>query len=85
MSVTVDASAAKAKFGQCLEAALTDSVIIRKSKREVAVMLSIQEYERLHAMEDQLWILKAEIAAQEGFLTAQESNDFLKSILEKSQ
>lgn len=83
MSVTIDASEAKAKFGQCLEAALTDSVIIRKSKREVAVMLSVKEYERLQAMEDQLWALKAEIAAQEGFLTVQESSDFLKNILEK--
>ena len=48
-------------------------------------MFSIKKYERLQEIEDQRWVLKAEAAAQEGFLTAQESSDFLKGIIRRTK
>lgn len=44
---TVTASEAKQEFAKVIDAATREPVIITRQKREVAVILSAQEYERL--------------------------------------
>lgn len=44
---TVTASEAKQGFAGVIEAAAHEPVIIRRQKRDVAVVMSMQEYERL--------------------------------------
>ena len=79
--ITVDATEAKTKFGQYLDEASHQPVIIRKSKRNVAALISMREYERLQTLEDQLWKLKADMSAKEGFIGADESLAALQGIL----
>jgi prevent-host-death family protein len=44
---TVTASEAKQGLAQVIEAAAREPVVIQRQKRDVAVVLSMQEYERL--------------------------------------
>lgn len=44
---TVTASEAKQGFAQVIEAAAREPVVIQRQKRDVAVVLSMQEYDRL--------------------------------------
>jgi prevent-host-death family protein len=46
----ISASDAKQKLAEILDAAQRDPVMIRRQKRDVAVLLSAQEYERVCAM-----------------------------------
>ena len=45
----VSATDAKQSLGQMIEAAQREPVVIRKQKRDVAVLLSMRDYERLTA------------------------------------
>lgn len=74
------ASEAKNEFGRLLDTAQREKVVIEKKGRPVAVLLSIQEYERLEKAEDQLWLSKAQAAEAEGFLELSETEALLKSI-----
>ena len=47
---SMSAHQAKARFGQLLDAARVDPVTIEKHGRPVAVLVSIEEYDRLEAM-----------------------------------
>ncbi len=49
--------------------------------QHVAVVLSIEEFERLSDLEDELLAFKAEKAQQEGFLGATESEALLEELL----
>ncbi len=44
---TVSASEAKQRFAAVIDTAAREPVVIRRQKRDVAVVLSIREYERL--------------------------------------
>ena len=78
---TETATHAKLHFGQVLEEARHEPVIIRKSGRNVAVMLSMDEYERLAALEDKYWAAKAEAARQEGFAGTAAGEKLLDDLL----
>lgn len=69
----VKATAVKTHFGKYLEDSIKDPVTIEKSGRKVAVLLSLEEYERLTAIEDSYWAEKAAEAEREGYLTHEES------------
>ncbi len=47
---TVSATEAKQSLAAVLDAAQREPVVIRRQKRDVAVMLSVREYERLVAV-----------------------------------
>lgn len=68
-----DATVAKTLFGELLDDARLKPVKIRKNGRDVAVLVSAEEYKRLEALEDALWARKADEAAKEGFLGQEES------------
>jgi prevent-host-death family protein len=65
---TLGASEAKNRFGELLDLARREPVQIAKKGRTVAVVLSIEEFERFSELENQLLALKAEKAQQEGFV-----------------
>jgi prevent-host-death family protein len=76
------ASEAKNRFGEMLDLARREPVQIAKKGRSVAVVLSIEEFERFSALENQFLALKAEKAQQEGFIGISESEALLSDILE---
>ncbi|UXE63645.1 MAG: type II toxin-antitoxin system Phd/YefM family antitoxin [Woronichinia naegeliana WA131] len=78
---TLGASEAKNRFGEMLDLARREPVQIAKKGRSVAVVLSIEEFERFSDLENQLLALKAENAHQEGFIGTVESETLLSEIL----
>jgi prevent-host-death family protein len=77
---TISATEAKQTFAGLLEAAAREPILIRRQKRDVAVMLSIQEYERLtrlNVAEFQRFCDAAGKRAAEAGLTEDKLNDLL--------
>ncbi|HQS83567.1 MAG: hypothetical protein B7Y25_01995 [Alphaproteobacteria bacterium 16-39-46] len=75
------AKEAKNRFGQLLTTAMKGPVIIDKNNKPIAVVLSIEEYERLEKIEEDSLVLKAQIALKDGFIGEEESENFLKELL----
>jgi prevent-host-death family protein len=75
---------AKAKFGEVLDTALGRPVGITKHDRLTVYVVSKNEYEtmleKIEALEDQLWLLKADAAREEGFASADDVGAFLANI-----
>jgi prevent-host-death family protein len=78
---TLGASEAKNRFGELLDLARREPVQIAKKGRSVAIMMSIEEFERFLDLENQFLALKAEQARQEGFIGRIESDALLSEIL----
>ena len=77
--MNITATEVKNHFGEYLEGAISEPVVIEKTGRPVAVMLSIKEYDRLVALEDAYWAQKALKAEKTGYVGQKESSKFLKS------
>lgn len=75
---TADATEVKNRFGRYMEAALRGPVLVRKSGRDVAVLVSYEEYQRLSAIEDHWWAQQAAEAEREGFLGVEATRDYLR-------
>jgi len=75
------ATATKVKnhFGQYLETSISEPVIIQKTGRAVAVILSFRDYERLATSEDKYWAQRAAEAEKRGYVGKKASLSFLKS------
>ncbi len=71
----------KNRFGEYLEAARTEPVIIKKTGRRVAVLTSYHDYERLVAIENSYWAEKAERAEAAGYSGEQTSLKFVREKL----
>ena len=71
------AAEAKNKFGQLLDMAQRAPVTIEKKGRPVAVIMSLEDYKHFERFEDQIWAAKAKEAEEEGFLSVEESENFL--------
>lgn len=75
---------AKAKFGEVLDAALGSPVGITKHDRLTAYIVSKIQYEamvqKIEALEDRLWLLKADAAREEGFASSDEVSAFLNNL-----
>ena len=80
---TVTATYAKQNFGACVAEAAKQPVIIEKSGRAAVVMLSYEAFQRLSELEDAAWLSRAEKAAAAGYLSAEESDNFMKNRLAK--
>jgi len=82
----VSATEAKTHLGQHLEAIHAGPVVIQKKDRPVAVLLSMDEYDRLRSFEDAYWSARAEEAEKSGWLGVEESMKLLKDAIgEKPQ
>ncbi|NEO49840.1 MAG: type II toxin-antitoxin system Phd/YefM family antitoxin [Moorea sp. SIO4A3] len=78
---TLGASEAKNRFGELLDLARREPIQITKKGRKVAVVISIEEFERLLELEDELIAIKAKQAQQEGFIGLSESEQLLEDII----
>lgn len=81
---TVTATYAKQNFGACVADASRGPVIIEKSGRPAVVMISYEEFQRLSEVEDALWLQRAHDAAAGGYLSAEASDDFMKTRLARA-
>ncbi len=63
----------KNHFSEYLEGSLSEPVIIERSGRSIAVMLSMKEYERLMATDDAYWAKKALKAEKAGYIGQKDS------------
>jgi prevent-host-death family protein len=70
----------KNRLGEYLRRAAARPVVIERNNRPVAVLLSIEEYERLVEQEDRHWGELARQAADEGFVGAEKSAEYLKKL-----
>lgn len=77
---TETATQAKVHFGEILEAATREPILIQKSGRNLAVILPYDEYQRILELEDEYWLLAANQAKAEGMLSAEESSHFLEKL-----
>jgi prevent-host-death family protein len=77
----LSAKEAKDRFGELLDAAQRGPVEIQKKGRPVAVVVSLEEYRRLEALEDGWWANEAQKALKEGFHNAEESEEILANLL----
>lgn len=78
---TFAASEAKNQFGRLLDTAQREPVTIEKKGRPVAVVLSLEEYERLEALDDAWWAARADEAAEEGFIGPEEGEKLMRDLL----
>ena len=79
---TLAATEAKNEFGRLLDTAQREPVTIEKKGRPVAVVLSLEEYQRLEALDDAWWAARADAAEKEGdWLGPEESEKYLREIL----
>ena len=72
---TISAVDAKTRFGQFLDAAQREPVIVTKKNRPVGVFFSMAD------IEDTLWGEKAKAVHEEGYLSAEESSARLNALL----
>ena len=79
----ISASQFKNHLGEFLEKAWQDDIIIQKTGRDVAVLISKNTYDQLKQYEDYYWKMAAEEALKDGMLTEAESMDFLTNCLKK--
>ena len=78
---SVTARDAKTNFGELLDTAIREPVSITRNGRPVAVVLSRQDFERLAAIEDAWWARRTEAGEAEGLLSPQDSEEFLKTLI----
>lgn len=81
---TFSAKDAKARFGELLDAALGGLVGITKHDRLTAYVVSKRDFESLvkkvHELEDQLWLAKADAARNDGFVGPEQVDALLSGI-----
>jgi len=75
---TVSATEIKNRFGQYLARAAVEPVAVEKNGRPVAVLLSFEEYELLQRSDDHFWGQAARAAEVEGFLSVEDSLQYLQ-------
>ena len=79
---TISASVAKQTFAQLIDSAAVEPVVVRRQKRDVAVVLSIADYQRLvglNVAEFQRHCDKVGAAAKKAGLTQAKLNRLLAS------
>jgi prevent-host-death family protein len=79
---TTTATQAKIQFGHLLDSAARGPIIITKSNRNIAVIISFEEYSKMSAIEDQYWANKAKKAKQEGLIGTKASEKLMEELLD---
>ncbi|MFA6312555.1 MAG: type II toxin-antitoxin system prevent-host-death family antitoxin [Sterolibacterium sp.] len=82
--ITIGATDAKQHFGEYLNAALYQPVMVQKSGKSVAVILSAAEYERLVAIEDAQIVHEVRQAEERGYLGAEGSAKLIGELMERN-
>ena len=74
----------KNNMGKYMDSSKTAPVIIEKSGRNTAVLISFEEYERLSEYEDRVWAIMADEAAASGFLGVAETKRRLDELAKRA-
>jgi len=70
----------KNRFGEYLDDAKSEPVVVNRNGRSVAVLMSWAEYQRLSALEDAGWAARAKAAEAEGrYLSLEKSMEATKN------
>jgi prevent-host-death family protein len=77
----ISATEAKDNFGELIDTAQREPVEIQKKGRPVAVVVSLDEFKRLEAIENSWWAKEAQKALKEGMLGKNESEKLLAGLL----
>ena len=77
------ATEVKNRFGEFLDKAQKEPVMVEKSGRSVAVLLSREDYDRLQAHEDRYWGERALEAEKRGTIGTEETLRFLNQRLKE--
>ena len=77
---TMTATDAKQSFGSLLSMVEKEPVTIQKTNKDVAVVISAQQYQELKRIQDIVYGEAAKLAIKEGIISATESEDFLNSL-----
>ncbi|MEI8055131.1 MAG: type II toxin-antitoxin system Phd/YefM family antitoxin [bacterium] len=80
MENKLSAKEAKTHFGLLLDMAQRKPVTIEKKGRPVVVVLSLRDFSYYERLEDELLALKAMQAEKDGWLSQNESSDFLAQL-----
>ncbi len=75
---TITATEAKNRLGAIMDSALSEPVMIEKSGRKSVVILAVSEYERLTALEDAYWAIRALKAEAAGFASVEEVSSLIE-------
>ena len=71
------ATEVKNRFGEFMEKARHEPVMVEKTGRKYVVMVNHEEFERLQALEDQHWAMAAAEAEKSGFIGQEETMKLL--------
>lgn len=82
--IKMNAKDAQAHFGEIMSTIRKEPVAITRYGKEAAVVISHDEYQKFQNLEELYWFLKAEEAEKEGYLSLEDTESLLNSIL-KSQ
>lgn len=74
----VSSKDAQSRFGELVDSAQKEPVVITRHGRVVAVVLSKEDYERFQAMEDAVWAERAREALKSGFVGPEETAAFIQ-------
>jgi len=73
---------AKNRFGELIDAAQREPIVIQKHGRAVAVVLSADEFARFEALEDAWWGEQAKaVMKKPSFIGTKKSADYMKRVL----
>lgn len=78
--IAVPSTEVKTHFGKYLNKALVSPIMVTKTGQEVVVMLSKEEYDRLEALEDSYWLMKAQLAEKSGYMGASEGTKLIDAL-----
>ncbi len=81
---TISATEFRHRFGEHLEQLNIEPMLVEKSGRPVAVVLSYRDYEHLQMIEDAYWAQLAKAAEADGFLSAAESAQWIQEKLDET-
>ena len=81
----ISATSAQNNFGELLDSARRNPIEITKKGRSVAVVLAIEEFERLQTIEDQLLVLQAKQANHAGYIGIKASEDLFLNLTKDAQ
>ena len=80
LTMTASATDVKIRFGEYMDKAQREPVIVEKTGRSYAVLMGYDEYQRLMALEDALWAAKADQAKASDFIPREEVDTLLENI-----
>ncbi|KJW02377.1 prevent-host-death family protein [Rickettsia endosymbiont of Ixodes pacificus] len=80
---SISSKEAQNHFGELMNQAVKSPVIINKYGKPTVVLISHEEYEKFNQLEDMYWAMQAKNVSKSGFLSEEESKDFLNKILKE--